>query len=248
MLAALGRASRALRAPVTSSARCFSAAAGSKGDVVLLYSGGLDTSTVLVWLKEQGYNVHAYCANLGQEGACPSIFLPSKRAASSSHARPAPPPHPRAEDFEGARKKALQIGAKSVHIEDLREDFLSNFILPSIQANGIYENLYLMGTSLARPCIARRAVEIAHKMGCGYVAHGATGKGNDQVRFELSFAALDPKIKSIVPWRDPAFYTRFQGRKCVKRTKGPRGALRAPPPPSHLISPHPPHPLVSPAT
>jgi argininosuccinate synthase len=138
-----------------------------------------------VWLKEQGFNVHAYCANLGQPD----------------------------EDFDAARKKALQIGAKSVHIEDLREDFLNNFILPSIQANGIYENLYLMGTSLARPCIARRAVEIAHKMGCGYVAHGATGKGNDQVRFELSFAALDPTLKSIVPWRDPAFYTRFQGRK-----------------------------------
>ena len=173
-----------LRAPAARSFSAPAAAPGSKGDVVLLYSGGLDTSTVLVWLKEQGYNVHAYCANLGQE-----------------------------EDFEGARKKALAIGAKSVHIEDLREDFLNNFILPSIQANGVYENLYLMGTSLARPCIARRAVEIAQKMGCGFVAHGATGKGNDQVRFELSFAALDPSLKSVVPWRDPAFYNRFQGRK-----------------------------------
>lgn len=156
----------------------------SKGDVVLLYSGGLDTSTVLVWLREQGYNVHAYCANLGQE-----------------------------EDFEAARKKALQIGAKSVHIEDLREDFLKNYIFPSIQANGIYENLYLMGTSLARPCIAKRAVEIAHKMGCKFVAHGATGKGNDQVRFELTFAALDPTLQAIVPWRDPTFFNKFQGRQ-----------------------------------
>ena len=221
----LSRALGALsRARFAASTRALSVAAGSKGDVVLLYSGGLDTSTVLVWLKEQGYNVHAYCANLGQE-----------------------------EDFEAARKKALAIGAKSVHIEDLREDFLSNFILPSIQANGVYENLYLMGTSLARPCIARRAVEIAHKMGCGYVAHGATGKGNDQVRFELSFAALDPKIKSIVPWRDPAFYTRFQGRKCVCRA--PRAArcaaLRRPLPPftpNLSPPPHTPHPLISPAT
>jgi argininosuccinate synthase len=146
-------------------------------------SGGLDTSTVLVWLREQGYGVHAYCADLGQE-----------------------------EDFAAARAKALKIGAKSVHIEDLREEFLKTYILPAIQANAIYENLYLMGTSLARPCIAKRAVEIAHKMGCGFVAHGATGKGNDQVRFELTFAALDPRLQAIVPWRDPAFFNKFQGR------------------------------------
>jgi argininosuccinate synthase len=160
-----------------------SSSTGSKGDVVLLYSGGLDTSTVLVWLREQGYNVHAYCANLGQE-----------------------------EDFEAAKAKALKIGAKSVHVEDLREEFLKTYILPAIQANAIYENLYLMGTSLARPCIAKRAVEIAHKMKCKFVAHGATGKGNDQVRFELTFAALDPTLQAIVPWRDPAFYNKFQGR------------------------------------
>ena len=95
---------------------------------------------------------------------------------------------------------------------DLREEFLNTYILPAIQANAIYENLYLMGTSLARPCIAKRAVEIAHKMGCGFVAHGATGKGNDQVRFELTFAALDPGLQAIVPWRDPAFFNKFQGR------------------------------------
>jgi argininosuccinate synthase len=119
-----------------------------------------------------------------------------------------------------------------VYIEDLREDFLNNYILPAIQCNAIYENLYLMGTSLARPCIAKRAVrshakdshvceysvtpslqvEIAQKEGCKFVAHGATGKGNDQVRFELTFAALDPTLGSIVPWRDPVFYNRFQGR------------------------------------
>jgi len=99
-----------------------------------------------------------------------------------------------------------------VHVEDLRRDFLDNYILPSIQANGMYENLYLMGTSIARPCISRRAVEIAQREGCSHVAHGATGKGNDQVRFELSFLALEPSLKCIVPWRDPAFYERFQGR------------------------------------
>ena len=137
----------------------------------------------MVWLREQGYGVHAYCADLGQD-----------------------------EDFAAARAKALKIGAKSVHIEDLREEFLNTYILPAIQANAIYENLYLMGTSLARPCIAKRAVEIAHKMGCGFVAHGATGKGNDQVRFELTFAALDPRLQAIVPWRDPAFFNKFQGR------------------------------------
>jgi argininosuccinate synthase len=183
MLAAAAALRRCAARAAPLSRRLSTAAAGSKGDVVLLYSGGLDTSTVLVWLREQGYGVHAYCANLGQE-----------------------------EDFGAMAKKALACGAKSVHIEDLRDDFLANFILPSIQANGIYENLYLMGTSLARPCIARRAVEIAHKMGCGYVAHGATGKGNDQVRFEMCAIALDAGISTIAPWRDPEFIEQFKGR------------------------------------
>ena len=157
--------------------------ASPKGDVVLLYSGGLDTSTVLVWLREQGFGVHAYCANLGQD-----------------------------EDFEAVRAKALRCGAKSAHVEDLRRDFLSRYILPAVQCNAIYENLYLLGTSLARPCIARRAVEVAHRTGCRFLAHGATGKGNDQVRFELTFAALDPSLQTIVPWRDPAFFNKFRGR------------------------------------
>jgi argininosuccinate synthase len=158
--------------------------AGSKGKVVLLYSGGLDTTTILLWLKEQGYDVHAYIADLGQE-----------------------------EDFDAAREKALKVGASKVHVEDLREDFLKSYIYPAIQANIMYENLYLCGTSLARPCIAKRAVEIANEEGCDFVAHGATGKGNDQVRFELSFLALQPELTCIAPWRDPAFFERFAGRQ-----------------------------------
>lgn len=148
-----------------------------------MYSGGLDTSCILLWLLEQGYDVHAYAADLGQE-----------------------------EDFDAARVKATKIGAAGVHIEDLREDFLTNYIYPTIKCNAMYENLYLLGTSIARPCISKRAVEIAEKEGCDFVAHGATGKGNDQVRFELSMYALAPHLKMIVPWRDPSFFERFQGR------------------------------------
>ena len=179
----LSLASRAAKSPIRLPARRPLSTASPKGDVVLLYSGGLDTSTVLVWLREQGFGVHAYCANLGQD-----------------------------EDFEAVRAKALRCGAKSAHVEDLRRDFLSRYILPAVQCNAIYENLYLLGTSLARPCIARRAVEVAHRTGCRFLAHGATGKGNDQVRFELTFAALDPSLQTIVPWRDPAFFNKFRGR------------------------------------
>jgi argininosuccinate synthase len=103
-------------------------------------------------------------------------------------------------------------GAKKVYIEDLREDFITNYVFPAISCNAIYEDVYLMGTSLARPCIAKRAVEIAEKEGCMFVAHGATGKGNDQVRFELTVAALNPRLTTIAPWRDEAFFTKFQGR------------------------------------
>jgi argininosuccinate synthase len=179
----LSRFSRFPLPPLRVPARRALSTASPKGDVVLLYSGGLDTSTVLVWLREQGFGVHAYCANLGQD-----------------------------EDFEAVRAKALRCGAKSAHVEDLRRDFLSRYILPAVQCNAIYENLYLLGTSLARPCIARRAVEVAHRTGCRFLAHGATGKGNDQVRFELTFAALDPSLQTIVPWRDPAFFNKFRGR------------------------------------
>uniref|UniRef100_A0A8D0H2E7 Argininosuccinate synthase n=1 Tax=Sphenodon punctatus TaxID=8508 RepID=A0A8D0H2E7_SPHPU len=155
----------------------------SKGTVVLAYSGGLDTSCILVWLKEQGYDVIAYLANIGQ-----------------------------VENFEEARKKALDLGARKVYIEDLRQEFVEKYIWLAIQANAIYEDRYLLGTALARPCIAQKQVEIAQKEGAHYVSHGATGKGNDQIRFELSCYALCPQIKIIAPWRMPEFYTRFRGR------------------------------------
>uniref|UniRef100_A0A8D0CL80 Argininosuccinate synthase n=1 Tax=Scleropages formosus TaxID=113540 RepID=A0A8D0CL80_SCLFO len=154
----------------------------SKGTVVLAYSGGLDTSCILVWLKEQGYDVIAYLANIGQD-----------------------------EDFDAARKKAESLGAKKVFVEDLRAEFVEEFIWPSVQANAIYEDRYLLGTSIARPCIARRQVLIARQEGAQYVAHGATGKGNDQIRFELTCYALYPSI--LAPWRIPEFYNRFKGRK-----------------------------------
>ncbi|NXR14288.1 ASSY synthase, partial [Semnornis frantzii] len=155
-----------------------------KGTVVLAYSGGLDTSCILVWLKEQGYEVIAYLANIGQK-----------------------------EDFEAARKKALALGAKKVYIEDISREFVEGFIWPAVQANALYEDRYLLGTALARPCIARRLVEIAQQEGAQHVAHGATGKGNDQVRFELSCYALCPQIKVVAPWRLPEFYQRFPGRR-----------------------------------
>jgi len=158
----------------------------SQGRVLLAYSGGLDTSCILVWLIEQGYEVIAYMANIGQE-----------------------------EDFEAAREKALKIGAKKVYIEDLRQIYVDELIFPAIQANAIYENVYLLGTSLARPVIARSQIEIATKENCQFVSHGCTGKGNDQVRFELAYYALKPSIKVIAPWRIPEFYERFPGRQSL---------------------------------
>ncbi|KAI9594563.1 argininosuccinate synthase [Syncephalis fuscata] len=147
---------------------------GTKGKVMLAYSGGLDTSC---------YEVLAYMADVGQE-----------------------------EDFEAARAKALSVGASKVFVEDLRREFVEEFIFPSVQANCIYENVYLLGTSLARPVIARRQIELANQEGCTHVSHGCTGKGNDQVRFELAYYALQPNIQVIAPWRVASFYERFQGR------------------------------------
>lgn len=151
--------------------------------VCLAYSGGLDTSCILKYLIEEGYEVVAFMADVGQE-----------------------------EDFEAAREKALKIGAVKCEIVDLRREFVDELCFPAIACNAIYENVYLLGTSLARPVIARAQINIAKREGCFAVSHGCTGKGNDQVRFELAFYALQPDIKVYAPWRDPVFYNRFQGR------------------------------------
>ena len=158
----------------------------SHGRVLLAYSGGLDTSTILAWLIDEGYEVIAYLANVGQE-----------------------------EDFDAVREKALKCGAKEFIVEDLRREFVEELIFPAVQANAIYEDVYLLGTSLARPVIARGMIETATKKGCEYVSHGCTGKGNDQVRFELAFYGLKPDIKVIAPWRLPKFYERFAGRSAL---------------------------------
>ena len=155
----------------------------SKGKIVLAYSGGLDTSVVLKWFIEEGYEVIAYIADVGQE-----------------------------EDFEAAKEKAEKIGAAKVYIEDLKEEFVTDYIFPTIKSQAIYEGRYLLGTSVARPIIAKRQIEIAEKEGAEYVSHGATGKGNDQVRFELSYYALKPDITVLAPWKMEEFLTRFEGR------------------------------------
>jgi len=151
--------------------------------VVLAYSGGLDTSVILHWLIGRGDDVVAYIADVGQD-----------------------------EDFDAARQRAMSIGAVDVRIEDLKREFVTDFITPAIQANAIYEGRYLLGTALARPLIAKRQIEIAADVGARCVSHGATGKGNDQVRFELSYYALDPAIRIISPWKTAEFLDRFKGR------------------------------------
>ncbi len=154
-----------------------------KQKVVLAYSGGLDTSVILRWLINKGFDVVAFIADLGQN-----------------------------EDFKAAKQKALKIGASKVYIEDVKEEFVTGFIFPAIRANAVYEGLYLMGTSLARPLIAKKQIEIAKKEKAEFVSHGATGKGNDQVRFELTYQTLNPKIKIIAPWKDAEFLSQFKGR------------------------------------
>jgi argininosuccinate synthase len=148
--------------------------------IVLAYSGGLDTSVIIKWLKET-YNaeVVAFCADLGQ-----------------------------GEDLKAVKKKALATGASKAYVEDLREEFVKDYIFPMLRANALYEGVYLLGTSIARPLIAKKQIEIAIKEKADAVAHGATGKGNDQVRFELSFYALKPDIKVIAPWREWTFDSR----------------------------------------
>ena len=154
-----------------------------KGKIVLAYSGGLDTSVILKWFIEEGYDVVAYIADVGQD-----------------------------EDFEAAREKAVKIGASAVYVEDLKEEFVTDYIFPAIKSQAIYEGRYLLGTSVARPIIAKRQIEIAEKENAEFVGHGATGKGNDQVRFELSYYALNPDIKVLAPWKMDSFLTRFKGR------------------------------------
>src|SRR2546421_237271 len=142
--------------------------------IVLAYSGGLDTSVILRWLIERyRCEVVAFCADLGQ-----------------------------GEELVSIREKARRTGASSVHIVDLREEFVRDFIFPMLRGNAVYEGAYLLGTSIARPLIARAQVEVAAKEGADAVAHGATGKGNDQVRFELTYAALAPHLRVIAPWRE----------------------------------------------
>ena len=148
--------------------------------VVLAYSGGLDTSIILKWLQtELGAEVVTFTADLGQGG-----------------------------ELEPARKKAEMMGIKDIRVMDVREEFVSDYVFPMFRANALYEGLYLLGTSIARPLISKHLVDIARETGADAIAHGATGKGNDQVRFELSAYALNPDIKVIAPWRDWAFKSR----------------------------------------
>ena len=154
-----------------------------KEKVVLAYSGGLDTSVILKWLLEQGYEVFAYMADIGQK-----------------------------EDFEEAEQKALKIGASKVFIENMKKEFVTDYIFPVYKANTLYEGRYLLGTAIARPIISKRQIEIANRVGAQYVSHGATGKGNDQVRFELAYYALNPEIKVIAPWKNKEFLNAFKGR------------------------------------
>jgi len=148
-----------------------------KEKVVLAYSGGLDTSVILPWLKETyGYEVIAFAAELGQ-----------------------------GDELAGIKRKAMASGAVKCIVKDLRAEFVEDYLWPMLKSGAVYENGYLLGTSAARPLIAKHQVEVAHAEGATAVAHGATGKGNDQVRFELTYMALDPSLKIISPWKDPKF-------------------------------------------
>jgi argininosuccinate synthase len=177
-------------------------AAQSINKVVLAYSGGLDTSIILKWLQETyGTEVVTFTADLGQGG-----------------------------EIEPAREKALMLGIKpeNIYIEDLREEFVRDYVFPMFRANALYEGVYLLGTSIARPLIAKKQIEIARATGAGAVCHGATGKGNDQVRFELSYYALEPGIKIIAPWREWQFKSRedlieFAARHQIPVAKDKRG-------------------------
>ncbi|MDC0188299.1 argininosuccinate synthase [bacterium] len=152
--------------------------------LVLAYSGGLDTSVILHWLNSQGYEVIALCLNLGQK----------------------------VEDLDKILEKGEKAGASKVLVENVEEEFVKDYVLKAINWNALYEGTYLLGTSLARPLIAKKQIEIAKKEGASLVSHGATGKGNDQVRFELSYYALKPDIRVIAPWKITEFYQKYPGR------------------------------------
>lgn len=155
-----------------------------KEKIVLAYSGGLDTSVILKWLLEKNFEVITFTADIGQRDA----------------------------DLEESRQKALKLGASKAYIVDLKKEFIENYIFPIFKSGAIYENRYLLGTAVARPLISKKQIEIAKEEGANYVSHGATGKGNDQVRFELSYYALNPNIKVFAPWKDKEFLEKFKGR------------------------------------
>lgn len=154
-----------------------------KKKIILAYSGGLDTSILVKWLTNKGYNVICFIGDVGQK-----------------------------DDFKAAEEKALKTGATKVYTEDLKQEFVTDFVFPALRGNAIYEGRYLLGTALARPLLAKKQVEIAEKENAKYVGHGSTAKGNDQVRFELTYYALNPKMKVIAPWKDPEFLAEFKGR------------------------------------
>lgn len=155
-----------------------------KPKLILAYSGGLDTSVILKWLSEKGFDVIAFCANVGQYE----------------------------EDFEAVKAKAVNCGAIKCVVTDLRKEFVTDYVFEAVKCNAIYESRYLLGTSIARPCIAKEMIRIANEEGAQYIAHGATGKGNDQVRFEMCAQALSPTIQAVAPWRDAEFIESFKGR------------------------------------
>ncbi|MFH0973920.1 MAG: argininosuccinate synthase, partial [Candidatus Micrarchaeota archaeon] len=159
-----------------------------KPKIVLAYSGGLDTSVMLKWLAKQGYDVVAFVADVGQN-----------------------------EDFEAVKRKALATGASKVVVKDLKKDFVEKFVFHALKAGAVYEGQYLLGTSIARPLIAKTQVEVAKKEGTNVLGHGCTGKGNDQVRFELTWAVFMPDVEVISPWKDDAWLSQFEGRSDLIR-------------------------------
>ena len=154
-----------------------------KEKVVLAYSGGLDTSIILKWLVNKGFEVICFIGDVGQS-----------------------------DDFDLVKEKAIKLGASKVHIKDLQEEFILDYIFPALQGNALYEGRYLLGTSLARPVLAKAQIDVANEEGATIVSHGSTGKGNDQVRFELSYYALAPDIKVLAPWKNTEFLNQFKGR------------------------------------